>query len=83
MAFFWLMERGHNEKMIRKQILRACEHSRNDLLEREKQQMSEQKLTFSMTHYPVFQNVRAIMEELHILLTPNKEHRRYFLMCPL
>ena len=32
----WLMERGYNEKMIRKQILRAREHSRNDLLEKEK-----------------------------------------------
>ena len=39
----WLIRRGHNEKMIRMQILRACEYSRNDLLEREKPQMSEQK----------------------------------------
>ena len=38
------MERGYNEKMIRKQILRAREPLRNDLLEREKPQMSEQKL---------------------------------------
>ena len=53
--------------MIRKQILRAREHSSNDLLEREKQQISEQKLTFNITYYPVFQNVRAITEELHIL----------------
>ena len=72
------MERGHNEKMIRKQILRAREHLRNDLLEREKQHMYEQKLTFNITYYPVFQNVRAITEELHILLTPNKEHKKVF-----
>ena len=32
----WLMERGYNGKMIREQILRAREHSRKDLLEREK-----------------------------------------------
>ena len=30
------MERGYNGKMIRKKILRAREHSRKDLLEREK-----------------------------------------------
>ena len=35
------MERGHNEKMIRSQILRAREHSRKDFLEREKPQMPE------------------------------------------
>ena len=76
------MERGYNEKMIRKQILRACEHLRNDLLEREKQQMSEQKIAFNITYYPAFQNVRAIMEELHILLTPNKEHKKVFPNVP-
>ena len=72
------MERGYNEKVIREQILRAQEHSRNNLLEREKPQMSEQKLTFSIDYYPAFQNVRTIMEELHILLTPNKEHKKVF-----
>ena len=72
-----------NEKMIGKQILRAPEHSRVDLLEREKPQMSEQKLTFNITYYPAFQNVRAIMEELHILLTPNKEHKKVFPNVPV
>ena len=72
------MERAFNENMICKQTLRANEHSRNYLLDREKPQMSEQKLTFNITYYPAFQNVRAIMEELHILLTPNKEHKKIF-----
>ena len=74
----WLMERGYNEKMIRKQILGARKHSRNDLLEKEKQQMSEKNSTFNVTYYPAFQNVRSIMEQLHILLTPNKEHKKVF-----
>ena len=30
----WLMERGYNGKMIRKQILSTREHSRNDLLDK-------------------------------------------------
>ena len=66
------MERGYNKKMICKQILRAQEPSRNDLLETEKPQMSEQKLTFNIIFYPAFQHVRAIMDELYILLTSNK-----------
>ena len=74
----WLMGRGYNEKMVRNQILRTREHSRNDLLEREKQQMSEQKLKFNIIYYPAVQNVRAIIEELHILLTTNKEHKKVF-----
>ena len=40
--------------------------------------MPGKKVTFNITYYPAFQNVRTIMEELHILLTPNKEHRKAF-----
>ena len=58
--------------------MKSPEYSRNDLLGREKPQTSEQKLTFNITYYSDFQNVRTIMEELHILLTPNKEHKRLF-----
>ena len=42
----WLMERGYNGKMIRKQILRAREHSRKDFLVGEKEETSEVKLKF-------------------------------------
>ena len=75
----WLMERGYNGKMIKKQILRACEHSRKDLLEREKAKTSEPRLTFNITYYPVFQNIRNILQELQLLsLTPDKEHKKVF-----
>ena len=46
------MERGYNGEMIRKQILRAREHSRKHFLEREKTETSEPKLTFNITYYP-------------------------------
>ena len=51
--------------------------------EKEKQQMPEKKLTFSITYSPAFQNVRSIIEELHILLTPNKEHKKVFPDVPV
>ena len=40
--------------------------------------MSEEKLTFSITYYPAFQNVRSVIEELHILLTPDKDYKGVF-----
>ena len=76
------MERGYNKKMKHKQILRAREHSRNNLLDREKPQMSEQKLSINITYFPAFQNVRTIMEDIHILLTANKEHEKVFPNVP-
>ena len=45
--------------------------------------MPDQNLTFNITYYPAFQNVRAIMEELHILLTLNKEHKKVFPDVPV
>ena len=36
-----------------------------------------------LIYYPGFQNVRAIVEELHILLTPNKEHKKVFSNVPV
>ena len=72
------MERDYSMKMIRKQILRAQEYSRLDFLERKNSQLAEQKLTFNITYYPAFQNVRGITEELQILLIPNKEHMKVF-----
>ena len=69
----WLMERGYNEKMIRKLILGPREHSRNDLSEKEKQQISEKKLIFNATYYPVFQYVRSKNGKL---LAPTKEHMK-------
>ena len=77
------MERGYNGKMIRKQILRAREHSRKDLLEREKAKTSEPRLTFNITYYPVFQNIRNILQELHLLLVPDKKHKKVFSKVPV
>ena len=61
------METVYNEKMIRQQVLSAREHSRRDLLIRNnKTETSEQKLTFNATYNPVFQNIRSILQELHL-----------------
>ena len=45
--------------------------------------MPEKKVTFNINYYPAFQNVRRIMEQLHISLTANKEHGKVFLDVPV
>ena len=69
--------------MVRKQVLRTPEHSRESLLEKVKSESDQNKLTFNITYYPVFQNVRNILQELHILLTPGKEHKKVFQDTPV
>ena len=79
----WLMERGYSERMVRTQILKARGESRDSLLERGNTRTSESKLTFNITYYPAFQNVRSILQELQILLAPDKEHKKVFSEVPI
>ena len=78
-----LIKRGYIERMVRPQILKARGESRDSLLERENTKTSESKLTFNITYYPASQNVRSILEELQILLVPDKEHNKIFPEIPI
>ena len=41
------------------------------------------KLTFNIPYYPAFQNIKTILEELQILLVPDKEHQKVFPKVPI
>ena len=43
----------------------------------------ENKLTCNITYYPTFQNTKTILEELQILLEPDKEHHKVFSNVPV
>ena len=61
----WLHERGYSERVVRQEILKA---------RKIRDHPKENKLTFNITCYPAFQNTKTILEELQILLAPDKEH---------
>ena len=79
----WLIERGYNEREARKQILRARGFSRDSLLDRENIREEQNKMTFNLTYYPVFQNLKKILAELHLLLTPDFAHKTVFTNVPI
>ena len=54
----WLIERGYSERGVRKQILRARGFSRDSLLDRENTREEQNKITFNLTYYPVFQMLK-------------------------
>ena len=54
-----------------------------DVLQIEKAETSELKLTLSITYYPVFQNIRNILPELHLLPVFDKQHKKVFLDVPV
>ena len=72
-----LMEREYNGKKIKKQILWAREYFR-----KEKTQTLS-KLTFNINYYRVFENIRKILQELHLLLPPDKKHKKVFANVPV
>ena len=52
------------------------------MLEKERNHPKENKLTFNIIYYPASQNTKTILEELHILLAPDKEHKKVFSNVP-
>ena len=78
----WLIERGYSEREFRKQVLRARSFSRDSLLDKESTRDEQNKITFNLTYYPAFQNVKKILGELHTLLTPDVAHKTVFTNVP-
>ena len=78
----WLSERGYSEKLVRKEILKARSQSRGTLLDKEKRSRNDDRVTFNITYYPVFKNIRIVLEQLHILLAPDEQHRNVFTDIP-
>ena len=64
--------------MVRKQILKAKDFSRKTLLDKVKEVRNSDKLVLNLIYHPSIKSFRNVRKEVHILLTPNKEHRKVF-----
>ena len=74
---------GYSEREVRKQILRARGFSRNSLLDRKNTRDKQNKIMFNLTYYPVFQNVKELLAELNLLLTPDVAQKAVFTNVPI
>ena len=79
----WLEQRGYSDKMVRNQILKARKFNRNDLLDNEKTKKPAPNLIINITYHPAFSRIRDLLSKIHILLTPNEEHRKIFYGTPV
>ena len=77
------LQRGTKEKKVQKQVLRGGAICRDDLLNKQRTLQEKAQITFNFTYYPVFKNVRKILEELHLLLMPGKAHKKVFSEVPI
>ena len=74
----YLLERGYSEKMVRKKILRARDIPREATSEKVNNLEKQNKITFNTTYHPVLQDVREILQELHLTLASDDAHNKVF-----
>ena len=65
------------------QMLKVRGESRDSSLERGNNRTHVRKLTFNITYSPEVHNVRSFLQELQILLAPDKEHKNVFPEDPI
>ena len=56
---------------------------RNELLDKEKSQGNDSKLTFNVTYYPVFKHLKSQLKELHVNLACDEDHKNVFPEVPV
>ena len=71
----WLIKRNYNSTVVRKQILKARGFSRDILLDRVKEVTNSDRIILTLSYHPSIKNFQNVLNEVHILFTPNKEHR--------
>ena len=85
-----LFEKGHNEKMVREQVLRAREHSREGLLEKvksesnqtESNQSNQTDIQYYLLSLCGFSKCKKHFTR-DILLTPDQEHKKFLQDIPV
>ena len=79
----WLIKRGYNERLVRSKVLDARRFKRSDLLNREKSENKDHKLTLNITYHPAFSVLNGILKKLHVILNCDQQHCNVFPERPI
>ena len=64
--------------MVRKRIIKVRVFSRDTLLDKVKEVRKNDRLALTLTYRPPIISFQNVLNEAHILLIPNKKHRKVF-----
>ena len=64
--------------MVREQVLKTGKFNRTELLFRADKIRTSPNLVFNFTYHPAFSKLKSILDNIHLLLTSDSEHRRVF-----
>ena len=76
-----LLERGYSSKLVLK--IWVTKIPRNELLDKEKSQGNNNKLTFNVMYYLVFRDLKCQLKELHVILACDEDHNKVFTKVPI
>ena len=76
------LQYARGKKLVRKEILIARSQSGETLLDNKKMLRNDDKVTFNITYYPLFKDIRKILDEMHFLLVPDEQHRNILHILP-
>ena len=79
----WLIQRGYSAKLVRKQVIKARRYKRSQLLDKKEKEQEPTKLVLNITYHPTFARLKNLLNYIHLLLTPDKEHQKFFQMFQL
>ena len=79
----WLKSRGYNEKLVRQQSFKTRKCRRTELLHGQSEEVYKNNLVFNITYYPIFSKLKNTLFKIHLLLTPDREHRKVFENVPI
>ena len=63
--------------------MEARKYNRETLLDKVRDGNKENNLTLNIVYHPSFSRLRNILSEIHLLLTPDQEHRKVFSNIPI
>ena len=79
----WLKERDYSDKLVRGQILKARKFSSPEVLNKQKRMRNKSRIVFNIAYHPVFSKLKNKLSEIHLLLTPDREHGKVFEKVPI
>ena len=69
--------------MVWTQILKARKFSRAEILNNQRKNKNEDKLALNIRYHPSLAELKVIMTRIHLLLTPDDEHKKVFRDIPI
>ena len=79
----WLKEQGYSGKLLKGQILKFRKCSTSEVLSERKRVGNNAWFGFNITYHPVLSKLKNVLSEVHLLLTPDRQHEKVSEKMPI